>query len=650
MQPPRSSSLYRRRSGLDTPQPDDMAPRATTPLFADEDNGRDSPALGFGASTSSSAPLLPLDEPVMMNFGYRRRNLWLRNRRRILIGFFVLGVLALLGSYLTPGKRRTDPTLRLPNEPLIVKLSGYGSFQGTRVIKNRKNIVFDEPVNAWLGIEYSTQPVGKQRFGVPEWPEEFNGTRNATQYGKACMQNWGWNPQHHTEACLTFNVFRPQDIPLDQKLPVFVFFHGGSFVVGDGKSLDGATFVSKSKAPLMVVTAQYRLGALGSLPSKLFEEEGLLNLGMRDQRQLLEFLQKYLTDFGGDADRVTIGGQSAGAHAVGLHLFHNYGDTEGKKLFSQAIIASGAPTARSFPGPSYALNERYYDEFMTQVGCSTKTNRTNAGYLKCLREVPMRKLRMASGKIYTSSNYNITWPWQPSHPGPLLEKPGSQSGIDGTFFKIPLLITSVTDEGKMFAPKDLQSNTQFVDFLANLLPGLTQSDLAELEALYPDPSGGKGPYADHVGRFVSTQFERISAAYGDYSYICPVQETAHRLAVAGAPVYKARFNTPNGAAPHMGVPHASDHGYFNGHVNTQFPEIAEIYHSYYASFVVSGDPNTHKSAKAPKWDRYWQEGSAQLAVSNAERGGVAMEEERKGIRMQECKWWRDEERMKRLNK
>lgn len=628
-----------------------MAPRAATPLLGDENNGRDSPALGgFGASTSPSAPLLPLDEPMMRGFGYRRRNFWIRNRRRILIVLFIFGALALVGSHLAPGKRKADPTLRLPDEPLIVKLPGYGSFRGTKVIKNRKNINFDEPINAWLGVEYSTQPVGKQRFGEPDWPEEFNGTRNATQYGKACMQNWGWNIQYHTEACLTFNVYRPGDVPLDKKLPVFVFFHGGSFVVGDGKSLDGATFVSKSKAPLMVVTAQYRLGALGSLPSKLFEEEGLLNLGMRDQRQLLEFLQKYLTDFGGDPDRVTIGGQSAGAHAVGLHLFHNYGDTKGKQLFSQAIIASGAPTARSFPGPSYPLNERYYHEFMTNVGCPIKANSTNAETLACLRDVPIRKLRTFSGKIYTSSNYNITWPWQPSHPGPLLEKSGSQSGIAGTFFKIPLLISSVTDEGKMFAPKDLHSNTQFVDFMANLLPGLTRSDLTELEALYPDPSNGKGPYADPVGRFVSTQFERISAAYGDYSYICPVQETAHRLAVADAPVYKARFNTPNGAPPHMGVPHASDHGYFNGHVNTQFPEIAEIYHSYYASFVVSGDPNTYKSAKAPKWDRYWHEGSAQLAVSNAERGGVVMEEERKGIRMQECKWWRDEARMKRLNK
>lgn len=577
--------------------------------------------------------------------------IWTRTRRKIVLACFVLGVLVLFGGYFAPRRKRTgDPTLSLPGQPSIINLPGYGKFRGIKVVKNRKNVPFDKPIDAWLGIEYSAQPGGKERFRKPDWPAPFNGTKDATKYGKTCMQNGNWNPSQHSEACLTFNLYRPPGVSFDKKLPVFVFFHGGSFVVGDGKSLDGATFISKSKEPLIVVTAQYRLGALGSFPSKLFQEEGLLNLGMQDQRQLLEFLQRYLTEFGGDPDRVTIGGQSAGAHAVGLHLFHNYGDAKDKKLFSQAIIASGGPTARSFPPPSYPLYEHYFREFMTTVQCPTGANSTNTKTLECLRNVPIEKFRAASGKLYGASNYNLTWPWQPSFSGPLLEKAGSQSGIDGTFFKVPLLITSVNDEGTMFAPKDLQTNAQFTAFMSNLLPGLTPGDLTELERLYPDPSNGKGPYAKHPGRFISTQFERISAAYGDYSYICPVQETAHRVALAGAPVYKARFNTPNGASPHMGVPHASDQGYFNGHAHTQYPEISEIYHSYYASFVVSGDPNTYKSAKAPKWGQYWAEGGGQLAVGNAERGGVVMEEERRGIRMKECKWWRDEARMKRLHK
>ena len=638
----RSPSLHRRKGLSETPQPDDMSrSRSATPLLAHSESSSDN-ILAFSASTSSFVPLRQTDDPGFAAFRYRRQTFWTRYRRKIVLGCFVLGALVLLGTHWASGRRKLDP--------LVVELPGYGKFRGTKVVKNRKDVTLDKSTDAWLGIEYSTQPAGEHRFGIPDWPAQFKDTKDATQYGKTCMQNWGWDPDKHTEACLTMNIYRPSGIPFYKKLPVFVFFHGGSFVIGDGRALDGATFVSKSKEPLMVVTVQYRLGALGSFPSKLFEEEGLLNLGMRDQRQSLEFLQKYLPNFGGDSDRVTIGGQSAGAHAVGLHLFHDYGDTEGKKLFSQAIIASGGPTARSFPSPEYPLNERYYKEFMNKVKCPTEAKSTNNETMECLRNVPMDKLRLASGQIYTASNYNITWPWQPSHPGPLLEKSGSQSGVDGTFFKVPLLITSVTDEGKMFAPKNLETNTQFTSFMSNLLPGLNSTDLDELEHLYPDPSNGKGPYSSHVGRLVSTQFERISAAYGDYSYICPVQETAHRLALADAPVYKARFNTPNRSSPHMGVPHASDTQYFNGHAHVQFPEVAEIYHSYYASFVVSGDPNTYKVVKAPTWDRYKGEGGDQLAVGNAERGGVVIEKESKGIRTEECKWWRDEERMKRLNK
>lgn len=76
----------------------------------------------------------------------------------------------------------------------------------------------------------------------------------------------------------------------------------------------------------MVVTVQYRLGALGNVPSQLMQEEGGLNLGLTDQRQMLLFWKKYGEHFGGDGDQVTLGGLSAGAHSVGIHMFHDYGD------------------------------------------------------------------------------------------------------------------------------------------------------------------------------------------------------------------------------------------------------------------------------------------------------------------------------------
>ncbi|CAI6337257.1 unnamed protein product [Periconia digitata] len=558
---------------------------------------------------------------------------------------FLAALSAMIFGFIGPG-RGIDPTLEDPDEPLLVNLPGYGTFRGVQVVKSAQaKIAFQDSVEAWLAVEYSTQPANDTRFTPPDWPKEFTGIKDASKYGKTCIQDSWFSPSQHAEECLTFNLYRPAGVTAESKLPVFVFLHGGAFVLGSGRSFDGAAFVSKSNQPLIVVTAQYRLGALGSLPSKLFADEGLLNLGLRDQRMLLEFMQKYVVQFGGDPDRITLGGQSAGAHSVGLHLFHNYGNDTGKSLFSQAILASGAPTARSFPPATQPLYVRYYQQFMDMLKCPTSG--TNAEIMACLRAKPLRSIQQASGKVYRDSQYNITWPWQPVSGGPLLEILGSISGRNNTFFKIPTLITSTTDEGKLFAPKDLSTNAQFIDFIKNFQPGLNQDDLADLKVLYPDPSDGKGPYANSP---VSKQYERISAAYGDYSYICPVQETAYRLAKANATVYKARWNTPNNSGANMGVPHAADSPYFNGLSNVQFPPIADLYSSYYASFIVSGDPNRYAIESAVSWKPYTGVGSEELVVGNEERGGVKMEQEEEGIRMEQCSWWRDEERMVRMFK
>jgi len=596
---------------------------------------------------SQAEPLLNRGEAPMQ----KRRSLgWLRRRFPVIIMF--LGTTSLLfwafGSTALGLPTKDTPSGGSDTE-LLVSLPGYGSFRGTHVVANLlKTLNFSNPVDAWLGVDFSSQPVGEGRFKPVTWPAPFEGIKDASAYGPACWQNV-YGSMLQSEACLNLNVFRPSGLPMDQKLPILVYLHGGAFVSGTGKSFDGATFVAKSSQPLMVITAQYRLGAIGNLPSKLMEEEDGLNLGVRDQRQMLEFVQKYAEYFGGDKDQVTLGGQSAGAHSVGVHLFHNYGEDAGKPLFSKAILASGSPTARAFPGVDYPLYQRQFQEFMDYISCPTSPNEAA---LSCLRSAQVDDLQFISSALFSNSNYNITWPFQPVSPGPLIEKRGSTSGEDGTFFKIPTMISSCTDDGSVFSPQDLRTNKDFVNFWKNLAPGLTEQDIEDLQRLYPDPTayGAQSPFVPVMSNFISKQFQRISAAYGDYSYICPVQDTASLLAAAGAPVYKARFNTPNWAATWQGVPHASDNSYFNGQEGTQYPEIADIYSSYWASFVVSGDPNTHADARAAKWELFTGTSGSHLVVDPPEQGGPKMEPEANGIRMEQCAWWRDAAREARLNK
>jgi acetylcholinesterase len=384
---------------------------------------------------------------------------------------------------------------------------------------------------------------------------------------------------------------------------------------------------------------------LGMLPGNFMEERGLLNLGIRDQRMMLEFLQQYVKNFGGDPSKITLGGQSAGGHSVGIHLFHNYGIDADKPLFHQAILSSGSPTARAFPGVDYPLYQRQVERIMDYVNCPLTPS---SAALECLRSAEVDDIQFISSSLYNAHNYNITWPWQPVSPGPLLEKRGSTSGVNGTFFKIPILISSITDEGKGFVPQDLRTNAEYLSFWRTLTPGLSDQDFADLQTMYPDVQTNTDS-----ATFVLPQFDRLAAAYGDYSYICPVQDTAQLLSQAGAKVYKARFNIPNWTPTYMGVPHASDGSYFNGQDGTQYPEIAETYAAYWSSFVVSGDPNTYSKIGSAYWDTYEVgEGRAyaELVVNRPSHGGPVMEDERKAIRMEQCAWWRDRERAMRLNK
>lgn len=196
-----------------------------------------------------------------------------------------------------------------------------------------------------------------------------------------------------------------------------------------------------------MVSFNYRVNCLGFLPSRLFEEEGLLNLGLLDQRFLLEFLRDHLVSFGGDPDQITLGGRSAGAHSTGIHYMHNYGDDAAKKpLFARVIHQSGSVTARAFPNVTFSQYVSDFERFTDELGCLSNAN--NAAVLKCLRAAPINKIQSISAQMYADGAPSIAWPFQPVVGGPLLERPGSVSGREETFFHVPAITSHVTDEGE----------------------------------------------------------------------------------------------------------------------------------------------------------------------------------------------------------
>jgi len=250
-----------------------------------------------------------------------------------------------------------DVTHRLPLclIMIVLLLTGFILFMGCTSTVTDSSIVRTESgpvsgtssdgIRAYLGIPYAAPPTGDLRWRPPVPAQPWQGTRPATAYGPACPQvvqsdrSAEGQPGNMSEDCLYLNVWTPALSP-DEKRPVMVFIHGGSFLQGAG-SIPLYNGTSLAKKGVVLVNLNYRLGPLGFLAHPALANESLKNssgnYGLQDQAAALQWVKKNIAGFGGDPDRITIFGESAGATSVLVHLAAN--DTRG--LYRQAIVESG---------------------------------------------------------------------------------------------------------------------------------------------------------------------------------------------------------------------------------------------------------------------------------------------------------------------
>jgi cholinesterase len=144
--------------------------------------------------------------------------------------------------------------------------------------------------------------------------------------------------------CLTLDIVRPSGARPDHKLPVFLWIYGGGFDAGGSADprYNTSYLVNASVAiqkPIIAVSINYRVGGWGFLASKEVSATGVSNIGLYDQRLALKWIQENIHAFGGDPEKVTISGESAGGFSVGYHLTGFDGDNEG--LFRAVILESG---------------------------------------------------------------------------------------------------------------------------------------------------------------------------------------------------------------------------------------------------------------------------------------------------------------------
>lgn len=201
--------------------------------------------------------------------------------------------------------------------------------------------ILSDDIAIFRGIPYAAPPVGELRFAptkpVAPWTEPLD----CTEFGATAVQKEARNGLPMREDCLTLNVWTPA-LPktgeTGEKLPVYVYIHGGAYAQGSGSDplYDGTAF---AKRGIVAVTINYRLNVLGFFASKetLSRYGTTGNWGHLDQIEALKWIRENAASFGGDPDRVTIGGESAGSYSVSALMLSPL--AEG--LFQGAILESG---------------------------------------------------------------------------------------------------------------------------------------------------------------------------------------------------------------------------------------------------------------------------------------------------------------------
>ena len=213
------------------------------------------------------------------------------------------------------------------SDPLAVDL-GYEIYKGVANSTTK--------LNSFKGIRYSGPPTGSKRWQPPYPPSSNRGqVLAANALPPKCPQS-GFVPQitptfnfTGNEDCLFLSVYAPANA---KKLPVLVWIHGGGYGLGSGNQ-DLTQIINTNNNGFIGVAIQYRLGAFGFLSSDEVHRFGTPNAGILDQTFALQWVQSYISLFGGDPTRVTISGESAGGGSVMLQTMA-FGGYLGDSLFS----------------------------------------------------------------------------------------------------------------------------------------------------------------------------------------------------------------------------------------------------------------------------------------------------------------------------
>jgi acetylcholinesterase len=297
--------------------------------------------------------------------------------------------------------------------------------------------------------------------------------------------------------------------------------------------------------PVIGISINYRMAAFGFLYSKQVAETGNQNLGLRDQRTALQWIQRHISSFGGDPTKVTLWGESAGAYSVSDHINAYDGDNEG--LFRAAILESGNAIGPPMNGSDWYQD--MYANLTASVGCQGASDT-----LQCLREVPYETIKPFG---YQGKE------WFHVIDGSFISRYGQESLMQGKFARIPIILGTNTDEG--FGVPGVNTDEQAIEqLLTSKRWNIDETQARRLLELYPnDPALGE-PYGWGNRTFEENgngkQYKRYQSIATDLTMYAPRRLLAEKMSEYVEDVWSYRWDAPkwNNTAGVVGVNHFSE--------------------------------------------------------------------------------------------
>ena len=503
----------------------------------------------------------------------------------------------------TLGKRADLVTVALPSGTVIGTASNIETFNG---------------------IPYAKPPVGPLRLKPPMKLSNDLRTFDATGIAPACPQMpvapdpqsnedflkaapeamelpmFRVNAAEGQEDCLTISVQRPKGTSPDDNLPVLFWIYGGGFVIGSTQMYNADKMIEFAAAQgqnFIFVAVNYRIAGFGFLGGKEILQDGSANLGLLDQRMGLEWVADNIASFGGDPDRVTIWGQSAGAISVfdQMLLYDGNATYNGKSLFRGAIMNSGSAT------PSDPVDcpkaQAIYDTVVERSGCQGEEDT-----LDCLRGLPYEEFLEASNSVPRILSYNsLALSYLPRPDGTVLTDSPDVLAREGRYHAVPMIIGDQEDEGTVFSfvQTNLTSTAALVNYLSTYyFAHSNESQVSQFVNTYsPEPADGSpfrtGEYnefyRDLYGK--GPGFKRLAALLGDIVFTLARRLSIENMVAANpdVPVWSYLNSFQYSVLPfsYAGTAHGSDvQMMFSG---TGHP--ARSSRTYYLNFLHNQDPN-----------------------------------------------------------